>query len=209
MKRNSTLHRTGLAAVALTTIVGLSACGSSDSGSSSDSSPSKPKSSMSKPSAAMDQPFGAACSQVPKTGEGSAKGMADDPVATAASNNPLLTTLVTAVGKAGLVDTLNSAPELTVFAPINPAFAKLPPKDLNALLANKPELTKVLTHHVVEGKLGPDEVAGTHKTLAGDEVTIEGSGEKLTSGEASIVCGNVQTANATVYLVDGVLQPSA
>ena len=134
--------------------------------------------------------------------------MSTAPVATAASANPVLKTLVTAVGEADLVDTLNSAPEITVFAPANPAFDAIPKKDLNALLADKPALTKVLTHHVVEGKIAPEDVAGTHKTLAGDEITVEGSGEEFTVGDASVICGNVQTANATVYVIDGVLMPT-
>ena len=133
--------------------------------------------------------------------------MSTAPVATAASANPVLATLVTAVTKAGLVDTLNSAPELTVFAPANDAFGAIPKKDLNALLADKPALTKVLTHHVVEGKIAPEDLAGPHTTLAGDEITVEGSGEDFTVEDASVVCGNVQTANATVYVIDGVLMP--
>ena len=106
--------------------------------------------------------------------------MADDPVATAASNNPLLTTLVAAVTEAGLVDTLNSAEGITVFAPTDDAFAKIPKKDLNALLADKKALTTVLTHHVVAGQLSPEDVAGEHETLAGDMITVEGSGEDFT-----------------------------
>ena len=161
------------------------------------------------PQAAMDEPFGAACDQVPADGAGSFQGMSSAPVATAASNNPVLSTLVKAVTAAELVDTLNSAPEITVFAPANPAFEAIPAKDLNALLADKAKLTEVLTHHVVEGKLGPDEVAGTHETLNGDTITVEGSGEEFTVGTegANVVCGNVSTANATVYIVDGVLMP--
>ena len=69
-------------------------------------------------------------------------------------------------------------------------------------------LTTVLTHHVVEGRLTPEDLAGTHETLAGDKITVEGSGEDFTVGEASVVCGDVQTANATVYIIDGVLLPS-
>ncbi len=87
--------------------------------------------------------------------------------------------------KAGLVDTLNSAPELTVFAPANDAFGKIPAKDLNALLANKPPLTKVLTHHVIAGKIAPEDLAGKHKTLDGDMVTVKGSGEDFTVGAAT------------------------
>ena len=135
--------------------------------------------------------------------------MADDPVATAASNNPLLTTLVAAVTEAGLVDTLNSADALTVFAPTDDAFAKIPEKDLNALLADKEALTTVLTHHVVAGELSPEDVAGEHETLAGDMITVEGSGEDFTAEGAAVVCGNVSTANATVYVIDSVMMPKA
>ncbi len=207
---STTLKRSGLAALALTMSFGMAACGNDDSESSSSSASSSetPKQEMTEDAAAMNGEFGEGCAAVPESGAGSFKGMATAPVATAASNNPVLETLVTAVTEAELVDTLNSAPELTVFAPANDAFGAIPKKDLNALLADKPALTKVLTHHVVEGKLSPEDVAGTHKTLAGDELTVEGSGEDFTIGEASVICGNVQTANATVYVVDGVLMPT-
>ena len=156
---------------------------------------------------AADAPFGPGCAGVPTTGQGSVEGMADDPVATAASNNPLLKTLVAAVTEADLVDTLNSAENLTVFAPTDDAFAAIPKKDLNALLKDKEMLTTVLTHHVIGERLSPEDVAGEHETLAGDMLTVEGEGEDFTIGDASVVCGNVQTANATVYVVDQVLMP--
>jgi uncharacterized surface protein with fasciclin (FAS1) repeats len=157
----------------------------------------------------MSQPFGAACAAVPKDGKGSFNGMATDPVATAASNNPVLSTLVTAVKAAGLVDTLNSAPAVTVFAPTNDAFAKIPADTLNKVLADKETLTKILTNHVVAGKIAPNQLAGDHKTLAGTTLTVKGSGEMFTVGKenANVVCGNVMTANATVYIVDSVLMP--
>ncbi len=202
------LRSLGLTAAALALMLGTAACGSDDEAAGSGSA--EPETSMSEtPQAAMDEPFGAACDQVPADGAGSFQGMSSAPVATAASNNPVLSTLVKAVTAAELVDTLNSAPEITVFAPANPAFEAIPAKDLNALLADKAKLTEVLTHHVVEGKLGPDEVAGTHETLNGDTITVEGSGEEFTVGTegANVVCGNVSTANATVYIVDGVLMP--
>ena len=155
-------------------------------------------------------------SQVPD-GAGSVEGMAQDPVATAASNNPLLKTLTAAVsGKlnsdVNLVDTLNGG-EFTVFAPVDDAFAKLPKKTVKTL--STPEgaetLTAVLTYHVVAGQLGPDEVAGTHKTVNGAEVTVDGSGDAITVGadKANVICGGVKTANATVYLIDGVMMPPA
>jgi uncharacterized surface protein with fasciclin (FAS1) repeats len=205
----------GLAALALTASMSLAACGSEEPADSaaddttSSATPSEePMESESPTEEAMaDGPFGPGCAGVPTSGEGSVEGMADDPVATAASNNPLLKTLVAAVTEAGLVDTLNSAEALTVFAPTDDAFAKIPAKDLNALLADKKALTTVLTHHVVAGQLSPEDVAGEHETLAGDMITVEGSGEEFTAEGAAVVCGNVSTANATVYVIDSVMMP--
>ena len=160
---------------------------------------------------ASDEPFGAGCSAVPTEGEGSFTGMTDDPVATAASNNPVLSTLVQAVTAANLVDTLNSADQITVFAPTNDAFSALPKATLDAAMADpKGLLTTVLTYHVVEGKLSPEMLAGTHKTLQGGTLEITGSGEAFkVNGQSSVVCGNVQTANATVYIIDNVLMPKS
>lgn len=205
MKR--TMHRRmAMAAAVLAMGAGLSACSSDDSGDDT-AAETTATSAMPSDDMAMDAPFGAGCSAVPTSGAGSVDSMATKPVATAASENPLLKTLVAAVTQADLVDTLNSAEALTVFAPTDDAFAKIPEADLNALLANKEELTKVLTHHVVEGQLGPDEVAGEHTTLAGDTITVEGSGEDFTVGDATVICGNVPTANAKVYVIDSVLMP--
>ncbi|MBV1946183.1 fasciclin domain-containing protein, partial [Streptomyces sp. BV129] len=114
----------------------------------------------------MDEPFGPACSSVPKNGAGSFDGMAKDPVATAASNNPALSTLVTAVKKAGLVDTLNNAQNITVFAPTNDAFNKIPKATLDKVLNDKAQLTKILTYHVVGKKLAPKDLEnGSFDTL--------------------------------------------
>lgn len=215
MKLN-TITRTGgvAASLALLMGLGLSACGSDDSGSDSKSGSSTSESSESMPeeteaTEAGAQTFGEGCKLIPADGEGSFNGMATAPVASAASANPLLKTLVTAVGEAELVDTLNSADALTVFAPTDDAFAKIPKADLDAVLADKDTLTKVLTNHVVAGQLSPEEVAGEHETLAGTKITVEGSGEEFTVGKenAKVLCGNIPTANATVYVVDTVLMP--
>lgn len=157
------------------------------------------------------EPFGPACASVPKDGAGSFDGMAQDPVATAASNNPELSTLVTAVKKAGLVDTLNNAENITVFAPTNDAFAKIPKADLDKLLADKEQLTKVLTYHVVGKKLTPQQMEdGSFETLEKSKLTTMGSGTDFTVNDSSkVVCGNVPTANATVNIVDTVLMPQA
>jgi len=162
------------------------------------------------PAPAVAMPFGTACSAVPASGEGSFTGMADDPVATAASNNPVLSTLVTAVKKAGLVDTLNSAEDITVFAPTNDAFAKIPKDTLDKVLADKKTLTSILTYHVVAGRKTPADLEnGSFTTLEGAKVTTTGSGENFTAGGANVVCGDVPTRNATVYIIDTVLMPKS
>jgi uncharacterized surface protein with fasciclin (FAS1) repeats len=174
------------------------------------SAPASPSASESMGS--MTEPFGADCAAVPKTGKGSFDGMSLDPVPTAASNNPALSTLVTAVKAAGLVDTLNTTEDITVFAPTNDAFAAMDPATLKKALGDpKGLLTDVLTAHVVAGRLSPDQLAGEHQSLnKAQPVTVTGSGESFeVNGEAMVVCGNVQTANATVYIIDKVLLPKS
>ncbi|MFF2326258.1 MULTISPECIES: fasciclin domain-containing protein [unclassified Streptomyces] len=208
-----TLHirRTAVALSAAAVLpLALTACSgdSEDSAAGSTAAASSP-SAAPDTSTSMDGPFGPACSSVPKDGAGSFAGMAQDPVATAASNNPALSTLVAAVKKADLLDTLNNAQGITVFAPTNDAFAKIPQADLDKLLADKAALTKVLTYHVVGQKLTPKQLGkGSFATLEKDELTTAGSGTAYTVNDASkVVCGNVPTANATVYIVDTVLMP--
>ena len=146
-------------------------------------------------------------------GAGSVEGMAQDPVAVAASNNPLLKTLVAAVSgqlnpKVNLVDTLNGD-EFTVFAPVDDAFAQLPAKTVKALgqPKNAELLSSVLTYHVVPGQITPDEIVGTQTTVQGGDVEVSGEGDALKVNDANVICGGVQTANATVYLIDSVLMP--
>ncbi|WP_329282315.1 fasciclin domain-containing protein [Streptomyces sp. NBC_01451] len=197
----------------------LSACGSSDSDSAKSDSSTKASASAAtsddsmtgSTAASADQPFGTACASVPKSGAGSFDGMAQDPVATAASNNPALSTLVAAVTKAGLVDTLNNAQNITVFAPTNDAFAKIPKATLDKVLNDKAQLTKILTYHVVGQKLTPKDLEkGSFDTLETSKVTTSGSGESYTVNDsAKVVCGNVKTANANVYIIDTVLMPTS
>ncbi|GGM08808.1 immunogenic protein MPT70 [Nakamurella endophytica] len=155
----------------------------------------------------------AAYAKANPSGAGSVEGMAQAPVAAAASSNPLLTTLVAAVSgklnpKVDLVTTLDSA-EFTVFAPVDAAFAKVPAATLATLKTDSALLTKILTYHVVPGRIAPDQIVGTHKTVEGGTVTVTGSGQDLKVGDASVICGGVQTKNATVYLIDSVLTPPA
>ncbi|MFI6353600.1 fasciclin domain-containing protein [Streptomyces sp. NPDC050743] len=217
---NTRIRRTaGLFAAAAVLPLALTACssGSSDSGKSDSSNKAsapatKSSDDMASPSGdmnSMDQPFGPACASVPKNGAGSFDGMAKDPVATAASNNPALSTLVSAVKKAGLVDTLNNAQNITVFAPTNDAFKKIPKATLDKVLNDKAMLTKILTYHVVGQKLTPKDLEnGSFDTLEKSKVTTSGSGESYTVNDsAKVVCGNVKTANANVYIIDAVLMP--
>lgn len=145
-------------------------------------------------------------------GGGSVEGMAQDPVATAASNNPMLKTLTKAVSgelnpDVDLVDTLNGD-EFTVIAPTDDAFADVPKDDLDALAKDSDMLSKVLTYHVIPGQLSPDEIAGEHETVEGSKVKISGEGDDLKFDDAGLVCGGVKTSNATVYMVDAVMMPS-
>ncbi len=159
--------------------------------------------------------FGAGCSAVPTdaSNPGSFEAMAQVPVATAASGNPLLKTLVAAVSgqlnpKVNLVDTLNGG-EFTVFAPVDDAFAQLPKATVDQLSkpAGADTLTQVLTYHVVPGQIAPDAIAGKQTTVQGGTVDVTGSGDSLKVNGANVICGGVKTANATVYLVDKVLMP--
>jgi uncharacterized surface protein with fasciclin (FAS1) repeats len=168
---------------------------------------------MSEAATAMVGPGCAAYAKANPSGAGSIDGMAAAPVATAASGNPLLTTLVAAVSgklnpKVDLVSTLNGG-EFTVFAPVDTAFAKIPAATVNTLKTNDALLTKILTYHVVAGQLDPSTVVGTHATVEKQDVTITGSGDSLKVNGANVICGGVRTANATVYLIDSVLMPPA
>lgn len=143
--------------------------------------------------------------------EGTLAGMTDDPVGTAASSNPVLTTLVTAVTAADLVSTLNGAPALTVFAPTDCAFAALDPATLQAALDDPTGLlTDVLGFHVVTERLEPEDLAtGDLPTFTGGTLPIEVDGDDITlaGGQAKVLVPGIQTANATVYLIDNVMIP--
>lgn len=214
MKR-TTFRRTGAIATVAVLSFGFAACSSEEDSSADDTSSETSSDTSEEPmeeetqeASAGDQTFGDACSAVPTNGPGSFDGMVQDPVATAASNNPLLGTLVTAVTEADLVDTLNDAPALTVFAPTDDAFGKIPEADLNAVLADKQTLTNILTYHVIGEQLDPEAVVGEQETLQGGTVNVDGDTDGMTVNDANVLCGNIPTANATVYVIDTVLMPS-
>ncbi|SDP81420.1 fasciclin domain-containing protein [Lentzea jiangxiensis] len=216
---NKTARNTVLAVGAASLALFGAACGSGDMAGSSSSTAPTSATSMAPSSQAMADPakdlVGPGCAdyakQVP-SGAGSVSGMAADPVAVAASNNPLLTTLVAAVSgklnpKVNLVSTLNGA-EFTVFAPVDSAFAKIDAATIEKLKTDDALLTKILTYHVVPGQIAPDKIAGDQKSVQAGVVKVTGSGNTLKANDANVVCGGVKTANATVYLIDSVLMPA-
>ncbi|NKS34991.1 fasciclin domain-containing protein [Rhodococcus hoagii] len=210
-----------VAATVSIALLGASACSSDDDSSDSATATSTTTmmqspttSAMSGTAAPAGDLVGPGCAEYAATvpdGPGSVAGMAQDPVAVAASNNPMLKTLTAAVSgqlnpDVNLVDTLNGG-QFTVFAPTDAAFAKLDPATVEQLKTDDALLTKILTYHVVPGQLAPSDVDGTHATVEGGDVTVTGSGDDLKVNEAGVVCGGVQTSNATVYLIDSVLMP--
>ena len=203
----------GLAAAAATAIALLAGCASNDTASqagsgSAGASPTGSPSAAAAPAEAAG-PFGPSCPKLPASGPGSAAGLASQPVATAAAQTPALSTLVTAVTSAGLANTLNRSEAITLFAPTNDAFSKIPKATLAKVLADKKTLSEILTYHVVGARRAPTDIAaGTLPTLQGGSVTTEKTGDAYTVNDARVVCGNLQTRNATVYLIDTVLMPT-
>ncbi|MBB1157174.1 MULTISPECIES: fasciclin domain-containing protein [Amycolatopsis] len=212
-----TLRLAGIGAAAA---LALTACGSStDDNASGSSSPAMPSSAPMSSSSGSgvttnDQVFGPACSQLPQgSAPGSLDSMGPQPVASAASTNPLLTKLVAAVKATNLVDTLNSQQAITVFAPADPAFDALGDAKFKELAANPNQLAPILQYHVVGKRYDAKglEQAGAVTSLntAGGPLKIEGSGENMTVNGAKILCGNIPTKNATVFVIDKVLTPGA
>jgi len=205
------------------TALSVAACGGSDNaagGNTTTAAPTTTTAAMTPSSQAMadgvtktTDVFGSGCAGVPQdaSDEGSLQGMVDDPVATAAGNNPLLTKLVAAVKAAGLVDTLNSQEAITVFAPADPAFAELGDAKFTELANDPATLGKILQYHVVGQRYDAKglESAGTVKALTNQELTVSGAGDAMTVNGAPVLCGNIPTKNATVFVIGKVLTPPA
>ena len=213
-----------LALAALTVALSMSAaCGSQGSGNSAapvavnetatDMATETPTSEASESApagaspAVTGSPVGAACSSLPSSGKGSPAELAKAPVGTAISDIPTLSTLARVVKKAGLAETLNSAQDITVFAPTNDAFSKIPKNQLDQLLSNRKSLRGLLAYHVVKGRKTPADMHGELTTLEGRKLTVSGSDSSLKVNDASVTCGNIATSNATIYQVDKVLMP--
>lgn len=222
MRSTNRSTRTALAALSITVFAVLGLAGCSMGGTAAEEEPTASEETMpseeaeeameADPAADLVGPGCAGYAEAVPDGPGSVAGMSADPVAVAASNNPLLTTLVAAVSgqlnpEVDLVDTLNGD-EFTVFAPVDDAFAKIDAATIETLKTDAATLSSILTYHVVPGQLSPDEIVGTQTTVQGGTVEVTGSGDALMVNDAAVICGGVHTANATVYLIDSVLMPA-
>ena len=126
-----------------------------------------------------------------------------------AAGDPQFSTLVTALKAAGLVETLSGKGPFTVFAPTNDAFAKIPKADLDKLLADKAALTKVLTYHVVAGKVTAAQVMKMKmaKTVQGSDLNVMVMGKSVEINGAKVIKANIRASNGIIHVIDTVLMP--
>ncbi|MER5918227.1 fasciclin domain-containing protein [Streptomyces sp. NPDC001982] len=148
--------------------------------------------------------FGPGCSALSQKAD-----TVKDKVVEAAAAYPQLSQLVAAAVRAKLSGTLDDKRNITLFAPNDQAFQKMTVSQLASLLSNQGQLKKVLTYHVVDKQITPNELSkGSFTTVEGSKLTTSGSGTDFkVNGKANIVCGNIKAANATIYVIDTVLQP--
>lgn len=154
--------------------------------------------------------IGPGCASLAPVGLGSRAERVRLPVATAIARTPVLSELAKAIRLVGMTRTLDSARSLTVFAPDNTAFEAIGAGNRQALLATRSDLGRVLTFHVVAGRLAPVWLA-RHRvltTLGGTKLYLSRGGHSFYVNNASVSCGNLQTANATVYIVNHVIVPA-
>lgn len=159
----------------------------------------------------LGRPFGTGCNQLPRiNGAGSRRGLASLPVATAMAQAPVLSELVHAINLAGLAGMLNSARAVTVFAPDNAAFAAFGTSNLQALYSTRSDLVRVLKFQIVAGRVRPAELARQRvlTTLGGTKIFPSKAPPSYFVNNAWVSCGNLRTANATVYIVNRLVVPA-
>lgn len=151
---------------------------------------------------------GADCGILPAKGKGSAGQMRTERAIEAASSSPQLSVFIAAVRAAGLDKTLNARRSYTLIVPVNSAFASLSKTQI-IHLHNSGELLKIVRYHALRARVGPQQFAtgATPATLAGARLTLSKSGSAYQVNGATVLCGNIKTANATVYIVSKVLLP--
>jgi uncharacterized surface protein with fasciclin (FAS1) repeats len=201
----------GVAAAALT--LTAAGCTAGDERSTAPTAPpASPSATAGEPASSpggVTQPFGPGCPNLPDNGDGSLVDLSQRDWLTALAQVPALSQLSVTTALAELGDDFSGLEEATVFAPTDVAFRTLGMARARELLTRPAEAADVVRYHVVPGRLTPDELPGTHPTLTGQTIEVTGSGEDYTvNGQAAIICGNLQTKNATIYLIDKLLQPS-
>ena len=201
--------RTGVIAAGIGTLALTAAACSSSAPAASGASPTHHPMMSHSAAAATSAAFGSDCGMIPASGMGSMHAMMTDPVVTAAAHNPLLTTLAAGVKTAGLTPELDSMASITVFAPANNAFSKLPHSMTMSMTHSPKELAKVLKYHVVSGHITTAQLASGKPltTLEGSTLKPSKMGAVYEVNNADVICGNIHTANATVYIINKVLTP--
>lgn len=211
VNRTSAGRALATSVITITLALTAAACGS---GATSSSPPATGASHSSHPMAGHSHPmtesalFGSDCGMVPATGMGSIHSMTMEPVVTAAAHNPLLSTLAADIKTAGLTAELNSMRTFTLFAPANAAFSKLPASAMT-MTHSTAELAKILKYHIVAGHITTAELASGKPltSLEGGTLKPARMGSVYEVNNADVICGNIQTANATVFIINKVLMP--
>jgi len=152
--------------------------------------------------------IGARCGLIPGHGAGSFGAMSGQRTATAASGNRQLSVFSSAIRMAALGDELNSMRSFTLFVPVNSAFAALSPAQRNSL-RNPAKLGDVVRHQVVPSTVTPAQITrgGSVVTLSGARLSLARQGRAYRVNQATVLCGNIKTANGTLYVIDKVLLP--
>ena len=146
---------------------------------------------------------------VATTAVASATMAAEKDIVDTASSAGSFNTLVVAIQKAGLVETLKGDGPFTVFAPTDAAFAKIPQAQLEAILGDKAMLTKILTYHVVAGKvMAADVKAGPAKSVEGDSIMITIANGGVMVDKANVVKTDIAASNGVIHVIDSVMIPN-
>ena len=152
--------------------------------------------------------IGADCAMIPNSGQGSISSMSTQQAITAASSNPQLSVFIAAVRSAGLDKTLNTRHAYTLMIPANSAFASLSKTQI-IHLKNSGDLLNIVRYHALKARVSPHQFASGARpaTLQGKPLTLSKTGSAYKVNGATVLCGNIKTANATVYIVSKVLLP--
>lgn len=206
-------HSLGIA-LAASVALAAAACGSTTTTSATPTGGAGPVSVTPSPSpsggsaAGTAARVGADCAMIPAKGKGSIGSMSTEQAVKAASTNPQLSVFTSAIRSAGLDKRLNTRQSYTLIIPVNSAFAALTKTQI-ARLHNASELPKIVGYQTVKGMISPPQFAASTRpaTLQGTPLTLSKSGSVYKVNDATVLCGNIKTSNASVYIVSKVLLP--